>query len=43
VKVTTSFYKGASHSFLEAMSISAISNRAIDDTARWLRETLEPR
>jgi acetyl esterase len=43
VKVTTSFYKGASHSFLEAMSISALSNRAIDDTARWLRETLEPR
>jgi acetyl esterase len=42
VRVTTSFYKGASHSFLEAMSISAISNRAIDDTARWLRETLEP-
>ncbi|HEY0683835.1 MAG TPA: alpha/beta hydrolase [Steroidobacter sp.] len=40
VKVTTSFYKGASHSFLEAMSIAAISNRAIDDTARWLRETL---
>ncbi len=40
VKVTTSFYEGASHSFLEAMSISAISNRAIDDTARWLRETL---
>ncbi len=43
VSVTTSFYKGASHSFLEAMSISAVSNRAIDDTARWLRETLEPR
>jgi acetyl esterase len=42
VRVTTSFYKGASHSFLEAMSISAISNRAIDDTARWLHETLEP-
>jgi acetyl esterase len=41
VEVTTSFYQGASHSFLEAMSISAISNRAIDDTARWLRETLE--
>lgn len=41
VRVTASFYKGASHSFLEAMSISAISNRAIDDTARWLRETLE--
>jgi acetyl esterase len=43
VKVTPSFYKGASHSFLEAMSISALSNRAIDDTARWLKETLEPR
>jgi len=42
VKVTTSFYEGASHSFLEAMSICAISNRAIADTARWLRETLEP-
>ncbi|MBM0103412.1 alpha/beta hydrolase [Steroidobacter sp. S1-65] len=41
VQVTTSFYPGASHSFLEAMSISAISNRAIDDTARWLREILE--
>jgi len=42
VKVATSFYDGASHSFLEAMSISAISNRAIADTAQWLRETLEP-
>ena len=42
VTVTTSFYEGASHSFLEAMSICAISNRAIADTALWLRETLEP-
>ncbi|MBL8269916.1 alpha/beta hydrolase [Steroidobacter sp.] len=42
VPVTPSFYKGASHSFLEAMSISAISNQAIDDTAAWLRATLEP-
>jgi acetyl esterase len=41
VRVTPSFYKGASHSFLEAISISAISNRAIDDTAQWLRETLQ--
>lgn len=40
VPVTTSFYQGASHSFLEAMSISRLSNRALDDTARWLRETL---
>lgn len=43
VRVTTSFYEGASHSFLEAMSISALSNRAIDDTVRWLCETLESR
>jgi acetyl esterase len=42
VPTTTAFYKGASHSFLEAMSISKLSNRALDDTARWLRETLEP-
>lgn len=42
VKVTPSLYKGASHSFLEAMSIASISNRAIDDTAAWLRATLEP-
>lgn len=41
VQVTTSFYNGASHSFLEAMSIAAISSRAIDDTARWLHETLK--
>ena len=40
VDVETSFYKGASHSFLEAMSIAAISNQALDDTARWLRQRL---
>lgn len=40
VQVETSFYNGASHSFLEAMSIAAISNRALDDTARWLRQRL---
>jgi acetyl esterase len=40
VHVETSFYKGATHSFLEAMSIAAISNQALDDTARWLRQRL---
>jgi len=40
VNVETAFYQGASHSFLEAMSIAAISNEALDDTARWLRHTL---
>jgi acetyl esterase len=33
-------YEGATHSFLEAMSISALSNRALDDTARWLKRAL---
>lgn len=41
VNVHPSFYKGASHSFLEAMSISALSNQALDDTARWLRGVLQ--
>jgi acetyl esterase len=40
VNVETAFYKGASHSFLEAMSIAASSNKALDDTAHWLRHTL---
>lgn len=40
VAVETAFYKGASHSFLEAMSIAAISNKAIEDTAHWLRRAL---
>lgn len=30
-------YQGATHSFLEAMSISPLANRAIDDAAAWLR------
>jgi len=29
-------YAGASHSFIEAMSIAAISNMALDDASRWL-------
>lgn len=33
-------YRGASHSFLEAVSIAQISGRALDDAARWLRATL---
>ena len=40
VNVTTALYEGASHNFLEAMSMSKLSNRAIDDTSRWLKETL---
>jgi acetyl esterase len=41
VAVETSFYPGASHSFLEAMSISALSDLALTDTARWLQRALQ--
>jgi len=40
VAIEASFYEGASHSFLEAMSIAAISHKALDDTAHWLRQAL---
>ena len=33
-------YAGASHSFLEAVSISPVAERAFDDAAAWLREKL---
>ena len=31
-------YHGASHSFLEAMSIAEVSNRALADASEWLRQ-----
>lgn len=31
-------YAGATHSFLEAVSISGLAERAFDDQARWLRQ-----
>jgi acetyl esterase len=31
-------YPGASHSFLEAMSVAAVSNQALEDEAGWLRQ-----
>jgi acetyl esterase len=36
VKVKLEMYRGAVHSFLEAVSIAPIANRALDDTAAWL-------
>jgi acetyl esterase len=33
-------YAGASHSFIEAMSVSALSNRALEDASRWLGQVL---
>ena len=35
-------YLGASHSFIEAMSIAAVSNRALADTSDWLRQAFGP-
>jgi acetyl esterase len=39
-KVTQVVYPGTVHSFLEAVSISAVSQRALHDTSVWLREQL---
>lgn len=33
-------YEGATHSFLEAVSVAGVSERALADTARWLRGNL---
>ncbi|MBB6244921.1 alpha/beta hydrolase fold domain-containing protein [Rhodanobacter sp. MP1X3] len=40
VDVQCKIYQGAVHSFLEAMSTSTVANRAIEDTATWLRQRL---
>jgi acetyl esterase len=40
VPVSLTVYPGATHSFIEAVSIAAVADRAIGDGARWLRETL---
>jgi acetyl esterase len=40
VEVAQVVYPGTVHSFLEAVSIAAVSNTALDDTSRWLRSQL---
>ena len=40
VEVESHVYTGATHSFLEAVSISALSGRAYDDASKWLRGRL---
>ena len=40
VVVSLTVYPGATHSFIEAVSIAKVADRAIGDGARWLRETL---
>jgi acetyl esterase len=41
VSVEAVVYAGASHSFLEAVSIAQVSDRAFNDAARWLRAVLK--
>jgi acetyl esterase len=38
VSVRSVVYPGASHSFIEAMSVAAISNKALADASEWLRQ-----
>ncbi len=40
VPVQSVVYPGASHSFLEAMSVAAVSNRALAEASDWLRLAL---
>ncbi len=40
VEVDERVYQGATHSFLEAVRIAAISNRALDEAAQWLAKQL---
>ncbi len=37
VPVDARLYRGATHSFLEAVSISPLADRAIEDASQWLR------
>jgi acetyl esterase len=40
VPVEFNVYEGTTHSFIEALSIAPVAERAVDDGARWLREAL---
>jgi acetyl esterase len=40
VAVRAESYAGATHSFLEAMSISSLARRALDEQAAWIGETV---
>ncbi|HEY0270343.1 MAG TPA: hypothetical protein VGC10_05070, partial [Sphingomonas sp.] len=40
VDVSSKVYRGATHSFLEAMSIAEVARHAIADGAAWLRDRL---
>lgn len=40
VAVELTVYPGATHSFIEAMSVARVADRAVSDGARWLAATL---
>ena len=40
VPVEMRFYRGATHSFLEAVSISPLADRALAETSTWLRTSV---
>lgn len=40
VETALEAYEGATHSFLEAVSVSSLADRALEDAARWLRSIL---
>lgn len=40
VRSHVAIYAGATHSFLEAVSIARLSDRAFSEASRWLRDTL---
>lgn len=42
VTVTARVYAGATHSFLEAVSISALADQALEEASAWLAERLRP-
>lgn len=41
VEVTSIVYRGATHSFLEAMSVAKVARQAILDGASWVKKTLK--
>jgi acetyl esterase/lipase len=43
VALRAEVYVGASHSFLEAVSVSEVADRALTDGAQWLAGNLRPR
>ncbi len=43
VDTRITIYPGTTHSFLEAMDFAAVSQRALDETAAWLRQQLDAR